>query len=84
VVRVVPIARQRVSKHIPAEAYRGTIGRLFIGGGAVNMPTNCLETAFSMEFVQSGYKRVEFRNQRCVTVENENLRSTNRYNGVSL
>jgi hypothetical protein len=31
-----PIARQRVGKHVPSEAYRGTIGRPFLDNGAVN------------------------------------------------
>jgi hypothetical protein len=61
VVRVIPIARQRVAKHIPAEAYRGTIGRPFLDNGAVNTLTNGWETVFSVLSVQSGYKRVEFR-----------------------
>jgi hypothetical protein len=43
-----PIARQRVTKHIPAEAYSGTIGRPFLGNGAVNTSTNFLETVFSV------------------------------------
>jgi hypothetical protein len=34
VVRAMPIARQRVAKHVPAEEYRGTIGRQFLGNGA--------------------------------------------------
>jgi hypothetical protein len=35
-----PIARQRLGKHVPAEVYRGTVGRLFLGNGAVNAPKN--------------------------------------------
>jgi hypothetical protein len=37
-----PIARQRVAKHIPAEAYRGTIGRPFLGNGELNTPYELL------------------------------------------
>jgi hypothetical protein len=33
-----PTARQRLSKHIPAEPTRAVIGRLFLGNGSVNMP----------------------------------------------
>jgi hypothetical protein len=28
-----PVARQRDAKHVPAEAYRGTIGRPFLDNG---------------------------------------------------
>jgi hypothetical protein len=48
VVHTMPIARQQISKHIPAEAYRGTIRRSFLGNGAVNTPTNCWDTVFSV------------------------------------
>jgi hypothetical protein len=40
VVHVMPIARQRIAKHVPTQKYRGTIGRPSIGSGAVNKPTN--------------------------------------------
>jgi hypothetical protein len=42
VVRAMPIARQRVAKHVPAEMYRGTVGRPFLGNGAVNTPYEML------------------------------------------
>jgi hypothetical protein len=42
------IAKQRVAKHVPAEPYRGTIGRAILGGGSVNAPTNCWETVFNV------------------------------------
>jgi hypothetical protein len=35
------IARQRATRHVPAEVYHGTIGRPVLGNGAVNTPTNC-------------------------------------------
>jgi hypothetical protein len=54
-VRAMPFARQRVAKHIPAELYRGTIGRPFIGNGAVNTPTNCWETVFFVGSAPSLY-----------------------------
>jgi hypothetical protein len=36
-----PLLEQRVAKYVPAEVYRGTTGRPFLGNGAVNTPTNC-------------------------------------------
>lgn len=51
-----PIARQRFAKNFLTESYRGTIKSPFVGDGAVNMPTNCLEMAFSVGSVQSRYK----------------------------
>jgi hypothetical protein len=41
-----PIAKQRVGKHVPSEAYRGKTRRPFLGNGAVNTLTNCWETVF--------------------------------------
>jgi hypothetical protein len=35
-----PVAEQWLSEHVPTEAYRGTVGRLFLGSGAVNTITN--------------------------------------------
>jgi hypothetical protein len=58
-----PIARWRVTKHVPAETYLGTIGHPFLGNRAVKTPTNW-ETVFSVGSVQSGYKGVEFRSCR--------------------
>lgn len=43
-----PVVGQRFGKHVPAEACRGTVGRQFVGNGAVNIPTNCSETVFSV------------------------------------
>jgi hypothetical protein len=40
VVRALLIASHRVAKHVPAEAYRGTVGRPFLGNGALNTSTN--------------------------------------------
>jgi hypothetical protein len=40
-VRAMPVARQRIAKHILAEAYHGRMGRPFLDSGAVNTPTNC-------------------------------------------
>jgi hypothetical protein len=71
VLRALVIARQRVAKHVPAEAYRGTMGRPFLGNGAVNTPTNCLETVFSVGSVKSVYKRgvPKFRSWQFTRVE---------------
>jgi hypothetical protein len=40
IVRCIPIARQRVAKHIPATHAHATIGRLLLGNGAVNTAFN--------------------------------------------
>jgi hypothetical protein len=44
----ISIARKRLAKHVPAEAYRGKIGLPFPGNGVLNTPTNCLEAVFSL------------------------------------
>jgi hypothetical protein len=38
-----PITRQRVAIHVPAEIYCGTIGRQFLENGAVNTPHKLLK-----------------------------------------
>jgi hypothetical protein len=66
-----PIAKQRVAKHFPAEAYRGTIGRIFLGNGAVNTTINISETVFFVGSASRLYKGVEHR-IKWVANENEN------------
>jgi hypothetical protein len=51
-----PVAEQRLGKHVPAEAYCGIIGRKFLGNRAVNTPTNCCETVFSVGSAWRIYK----------------------------
>jgi hypothetical protein len=80
-VSPMPIARQRVAKHVPAEAYHGAMRRQFLGNGAVNTPTNCWETVFSVGSVQSGYERAEFRSWQSSCCGRTRM-STKTYNGV--
>jgi hypothetical protein len=51
VVRSMTIAKQLVAKHVPAEAYCGTVGRPFLGNRAVHTPTNCWNAVFSVRSV---------------------------------
>jgi hypothetical protein len=69
-----PIARHRLGKQVLAEAYRGTIRRLFLGNGAVKTPKNFLETVFSVWSAMKLYK-AEFQ-VSCQKNGNENRRST--------
>jgi hypothetical protein len=60
VVRPMSIARQRVAKHIPAEAdarNNRSIARQRRGKQALST----IHAVFSLGFVQSGYKKIEFR-----------------------
>jgi hypothetical protein len=61
IVTCTPIARQRVAKHIPAEANarnsRTSIARQLRGKQALST----IQALFSVGSVQSGYKRVESR-----------------------
>jgi hypothetical protein len=43
-----PAPGQQFGKHIPAQKYRGTIGRPLLGNRAINTHTNCWETVFSV------------------------------------
>jgi hypothetical protein len=74
VVGAMPIARQRVTKHIPADANtwnnRRSITKQRRGKQA--LPT--IQAVFSVGSVQSGYKRVEFRCWQLWRNENENWR----------
>jgi hypothetical protein len=38
IVTCIPIARQRLGKHIPRKHTRATVGRPFLGNGPVNTP----------------------------------------------
>jgi hypothetical protein len=72
VVRTMPIVWQRIAKHIPAEANarnnRITIARQRRGKQALST----IRAVFSVGFVQSGYKRVEFRSGQLWMKEKEN------------
>jgi hypothetical protein len=54
------IARQRLSKHVHAEVYRGTVGRQFLDSWSINTPTNRWETMFSVGSAPRLYN-AEFR-----------------------
>jgi hypothetical protein len=51
-----PVAGQRLGKHVPAEAYRETVGRPLLGNGTVNIITNFSETVFSVGSASRLYK----------------------------
>jgi hypothetical protein len=58
IVTCIPIARQRVDKHIPATCVHATEeGLPLLGNGAVNMHSWQQKTMFSVGFLQSGYKK---------------------------
>jgi hypothetical protein len=59
VVRDMPIARQRVAKHIPAEVGNNRISIARKRRGKQDLST--IQAMFSVGSVQSDYKRVEFR-----------------------
>jgi hypothetical protein len=84
VVRALTIARQRVAIHIPVEANawnnRRSISRQRRGKQALST----IQTVFSVESVQNGHKRVEFRSWHLWKNENENSKSIKEYNGVGL
>jgi hypothetical protein len=52
IVTCIPIARQRLGKHISAKRMSATEGCSLLGNGPVN-----IEVAFSVWSVQRGYKR---------------------------
>jgi hypothetical protein len=56
IVACIPIARQRVGKHIPATHLPATIGRPLLGNGQVNTHSWQHNIVFSVGSVQSGYK----------------------------
>jgi hypothetical protein len=79
-----PIARQRVAKHIPAEANARNSRRSIARQRRGKQVLSTIQAVLSVESVQNGYKRVEFLRRQSWKNENENLRSIKEYNGVSL
>jgi hypothetical protein len=56
-----PIARQRVAKHIPADANARNNRTSIAKELRCNQALSTIQAVFSVGSVQSGYKRVEFR-----------------------
>jgi hypothetical protein len=83
VVRSMPIARQRVAKHISEEENERNNWRYIARQRRSKQALSTIQAVFFVVSVQSGYKRVEFRSWQLMWKnENENLRGTKEYNGV--
>jgi hypothetical protein len=67
-----PIARQRVAKHISAEANAPKNWKSIAKQRRRKQALSTIQTVFSVWSVQSGYKRVEFRSWQLLKNENEN------------
>jgi hypothetical protein len=76
-----PIARQRVAKHIPAEANEWKSRRSTAGQRRGKQALSEIQAVFSVGSVQSGYKRVEFRSWQLWKNGNE---ENEKENGASL
>jgi hypothetical protein len=59
IVTRIPIARQRVGKHIPANQAHATIGHRLLRSGPVNMHSWQQKTVFSVGSLPISYKRAE-------------------------
>jgi hypothetical protein len=75
-----PITRQRVTKHIPAEANAPNNKRSIARQRRGKQALSRIRDMFSVGSVQSRYMRVEFRSWQLWKNENENLSSTKEYN----
>jgi hypothetical protein len=68
-----PIFRQRLAKHIPAEANARNSRRFIARQRRVKQALPTVQAVFSVGPVQSGYKRVDFSSWKlCTNEENEN------------
>jgi hypothetical protein len=72
VVRTMPIARQQVAKHIPAEVNVQNNRRFTARQWCDKQALSTKQAVFSMGSMQSGYKRVKFQSWQFRKNENEN------------